>query len=298
MRKSTIYIALFLVFSISLSAQKTQKLCGEYIYHAPENVTLEQAKQTALERAKLQALADKFGTTVTQNNATVVKNENGMSDISYFALGGSEVKGEWLENAKEPEYKITYEQDMLVVKVKVCGKAREITNAGIDFTAKILKHGTEAKFESETFRDGDQVYLLFRSPADGYLAVYLIDESQTAYCLLPYMNAPSGNVRIKSGKEYIFFSEQNADKNEAPIVNEYVLTTNKTAEHNFLYVIFSPNEFTKANDVSTSPDKQGATNHVELPRELPLVDFQQWLAKNRTRDKDIKVEIKGLTITK
>ncbi len=288
LKRFTCITFLLLLFT-NLSAQKTEKICGEYTYIAPENVSLEQAKQTALERAKLEALAEEFGTTVSQSNATVVENKNGTSDISFLSFGGSEVKGEWIETTKEPEYSISYEQGMLVVKVSVCGKTREIVGAGIDFTAKVLKNGTEAKFESENFRNEDAIYLLFRSPADGYLAVYLVDDSQTAYCLLPYMNTPSGNTYIKSGKEYVFFSEQHADRSEAPIVNEYVLTAEKSVEQNFLYVIFSPNEFTKAND---------RTGSETLPRELSFADFQQWLTKNRTRDKDMKVETKGLTITK
>jgi len=283
-------LILLLLFFTSLFAQKTVKVCGEYTYIAPENVSLEQARQTALERAKLEALAEKFGTTVSQNNSTVVENKNGTSDIRFLSFGGSEVKGEWLETTKEPKYDISFEEGTLTVKVSVCGNAREIVGAGIDFTAKVLKNGTEAKFESDNFRDGDAIYLLFRSPKDGYLAVYLIDESQTAYCLLPYRNAPSGNAHIKSGKEYVFFSGRNADRDEAAIVDDYVLTTEKSAEQNFLYIIFSPNEFTKANDKTGS--------EASLPRELSYNDFQQWLAKNRTRDKDMKVETKGLTVTK
>ena len=287
--RCSLCIILLSIFVTNLSAQKTERICGEYTYIAPENVSLEQARQTALERAKIEALAEKFGTIVSQSNATVVENKNGISDVRFLSFGGSEVKGEWIETTGEPKYTVSYERGMLVVNVSVCGRAREIVGAGIDFTAKVLKNGTEARFESDNFRDGDDIYLLFRSPTDGYLTVYLVDESQTAYCLLPYRYAPSGNARIKSGKEYVFFSERHADKDEAAIVNEYVLTTGKSVENNFLYVIFSPNEFTKAND---------KTESEALPRELRYDDFQQWLARNRTRDKDMKLEIKGLTVTK
>lgn len=45
---------LFLILlPLTLSAQKTEKVCGEYIYYAPADKTLEQAKLIALERAKL-----------------------------------------------------------------------------------------------------------------------------------------------------------------------------------------------------------------------------------------------------
>jgi hypothetical protein len=294
MSKNSIFLFLFLfVFSATLFAQKTEKICGEYKYFAPENVSEEQAKQIALDRAMQEALAEKFGTTVMQQNATTVKNENGKSDISFLSLGGSEVKGEWIETLKEPVYHTVYEQGMLVVSVSVCGKAREIVGAGIDFSAKILCNGVEAKFESDNFKHGDDIYLLFRSPVEGYLAVYLLDASQTAFCLLPYPNDAEGKVKIKAGKDYIFFSEKHADRTEMSIVTEYMMTCEKSSEQNFLYVIFSPNEFTKAND----SDIHEESSYV-LPREVTFEEFQKWLAKNRGRDKDMKNEVKSLTIKK
>jgi len=289
LRPSLFMMLPLLLFFANLSAQKTEKICGEYTYIAPENVTLEQAKQTALDRAIAEALTNKYGSTVSQSTATVLENKDGKSKTNILSIGGSQTKGEWIETTQEPQYTVSYEQGMQVVKVSVCGKARERTGAGIDFMAKVLKNGTEAKFESEDFRDGDAIYLLFRSPVDGYLAVYLVVDSETASCLLPYVYAPSGNVRIQGGKEYVFFSKKQAKPSEATTVDEYVMTASKSAEQDFLYIIFSPNEFTKANDKIISE---------ALPRELSLTDFQQWLTKNRIRDEDMKVDTKILTVTK
>jgi len=284
-----IFITLFIT---NLSAQKTVKVCGEYIYHAPENVSLEQAKKTALERAKLAAMAEKFGTTVSQWNTSIVTNENEKSDISFFSLGGSEVNGEWIKDVKVDYKPPPYiEQEMMVISVSVCGEAREITRANIDFSAKVLSDA-EKKYETDNFNDGQNIYLSFRSPVNGYLAVYLVDEDETAFCLLPYSKDPTGNVPVKAGKEYIFFSPKHADPAEKQLVEEgYKLlnSNSKSIETNFLYIIFSPNEFIKANDVQK--DRL-------LPGELPFADFQKWLAKNRQRDKDMQVETKSLTIRK
>jgi len=279
---------LLILFAISLSAQKTVKVCGEYTCHASEDVSLEQAKKMVLEQAKLAAMAEEFGTTISQWNSTVVKNDNGKSDISFLSLSGSEVKGEWLEDIKIEYGKPYYEQDMLILSVSVCGKAREIVSAGVDFSAKVL-NSAESKYETTDFHNGEDIYLSFRSPVDGYLAVYLVDSDQKAFCLLPYMNDPTGKVQIKSGKDYLFFSEKYAEKAEKNIVSEYTMTCSKSAEQNILYIIFSPNEFTKANDVA---------GDEALPRELSFEDFQKWLAKNRQKDKDMKVENRSLTIKK
>lgn len=288
---SRCYIFILLIFLSSIAlAQKTKKVCGSYIYYAPENVSVEEAKRTALERAKIAALADAFGTLVSQNNTTIFSNKNGETDARFFSLGGSEVKGEWIETLDEPEYHISYEQNTLIVKVSVCGKAREIVYSDIDFTAKLLRNGTELKYESAEYRNGDDLYLYFQSPVDGYLTVYLLDEpSQTVYCLLPYQASGDGSVSIKHDVPCIFFSVDKAT--DAPsLVDEYVMTCNNEKEYNTIYVIFSPNRFVKANSKGS---------YVEtLPRQLSLDEFQKWLSKGRNRDKEMRVERKFIMIEK
>jgi hypothetical protein len=286
-KKTIIYILLLISSFHALAQNKAQTICGEYIYYAPSNVSMDDALKTAIERAKIAALADKFGTLISQNNSTVVKNENGQSTTDFTSLGGSEVKGEWIEDTEIPQTKVSYEKEMLVVQANVCGKAREITRAAVDFSAKILRNGTDIKFESGSFKNGDDFYLYFKSPVNGFLAVYLIDSEQKAYCLLPYANNSTGNVAIEHGKEYIFFSSKLVSPEEARAIEEYKFTTEKSVEYNQIYIIFSPNEFTKAND---SQAVKG------LPRELTYSDFQHWIIKCRNRDNEIQVDEKMIEI--
>lgn len=283
-----LYIALCMfLFPVMLCAQRTEKVCAKYTYHAPENVTLEMAKRTALERAKIQAIADEFGTIFSQSNTTFVTNQNGESNTDFFSLGGSEVKGEWIETIGEPEYAISYEQGMLVVKVTVSGRIREIVSAQIDFNANVLCNGTDLKFARTDFKSGDDLYLYFQSPVDGYLAVYLLDDvSQMVYCLLPYKTSSEAVTPIEHNKPYIFFSADHAEEN-AHLVDEYTMTCSRPQEHNTLYIIFSPNEFAKAN----------SKNVDELfPQELSFEEFQKWLVKGRNRDKEMRVKKKSLII--
>ena len=277
-----------MVFLTNLTAQRAVKICGEYTYYAPENVSLEQAKKIALERAKLTALADEFGMTIIGVSVTDLKNYNEKSEIWFRRLSFSEVKGEWLSDTKAPKYKTSYAQDMLIVEVTICGNAREIKGAGIDFQTKALRSGTTIKHESDDFISGNDFYLWFRTPAQGYLAVYLIGDNETAYCMLPYEKNQTGNMFVKANRDYVFFSNEHAESDEK--VTRYTLDCeHKSLEHNFLYIIFSPNAFTKANDTQTNPTR---------PPELSLENFQKWLAKNRQFDKDMKVDIKALTIKK
>ncbi|MCR5819031.1 MAG: DUF4384 domain-containing protein [Prevotella sp.] len=283
-----LYIFILLICSAVAFSQKTEKVTATYTYYAPENVTLEEAKRTALDRAKISAIADAFGTIVTQSNTNVMSNQNGRTDSRFFSLGGSEVKGEWIETIKDPVYKINYEGDMLVVSVEVSGRIREITDAGIDFTAKILRNGTEEKFESIEFRSGDDMYLYFKSPVDGYLTVYLLDEtSQDVFCLLPYRASGEGAYRIEHDKPYVLFSSKHEAYNPS-IVDEYNMTCSSEREFNDVYVIFSPNPFAKANASESMNDV--------LPRQLSFENFQKWLAKLRKKDKNSCVKKTGIVI--
>ena len=268
-------------------AQKTERVTATYTYYAPEHVSIEEARRVALQRAQLQAIADAFGTIVTQSNATRVKNENGKSDVSLLSLGASEVRGEWLRTDGEPEYDIAYEDGMLAVTVRVKGVIREIVNAAVDFQAKVLRNGTEDRFEGEEFRNGDDLYLSFRSPVDGFLTVYLLDAEGTAYCLLPYRNDTGGRVAIEGNRHYVFFSIDDVPAEERSIVDEYTMTCSRDGELNQIYVIFSPQLFTKAVDYA---------GEGLQPRELPYEEFQEWLFKCRKQDPEMRVEVKGILI--
>lgn len=282
-----LFILSLILSSLTVFAQKLKTVEGEYTYHAPENVTMEQAKRTALDRAMIQALADEFGTIVSQSNAMRVENKNGQTDIDFLSIGGSEVKGEWIETLGEPQYNIRYEGDMLIVSVKVKGKAREIVSAGIDFQAKVLRNGTDDKFESDQFRSGDDLYLSFISPVSGYLAVYLVDAENQAYCLLPYRNQTDGIYPVKANQRYMFFNAKDAPQNERSYVDEYVMTCSRSSEQNQIYVIFSPNQFVKATDNQFN---------TTLPRELKSEDFQKWLSKCRKHDKEMNMRIMPIII--
>lgn len=285
------YLCCFIciVFSICCFSQKIKTVDGEYTYVVPENVNLDKAKYIALERLKIQLIEEEFGSTVSQSNSTLVKNSNGKSDVDFVSIGGSEVNGEWIETIGTPQYNIYYEKDMLVVSVKAKGRIREIISTAVDVKSLVLRNGIEDRFESDTFKSGDDLYISFQSPTNGYLVVYLVDTEQRAFCLLPYQNMKEGSFNVEANKRYVLFSTQTAASELKPYVDEYTMTCTHDQEINQLYVIFSTSPFVKAID-----DKL----EKELPRELSNEDFQKWLAKYRTRDTNMVVKKTTITIRK
>ena len=295
--RTAIVTIIMLIFSLPLLSQRIKTVEASYTYHAPENVTLEQAKVTALSRAQIQALADEFGTIVSQSNDTRIENKDGQSKVDFLSIGNSEVKGEWIETIGEPRYQISYEGNMLVVTVKVKGKAREIVSASIDLHTHVLRNGTDNKFESDIFKSGDDLYLSFRSPVSGYLAVYLTDAEGQAYCLLPYRNQTDGIYTVNANQRYLFFNIKEAPQNERSMVDEYVMTCERESEHNQIYVIFSPKPFMKAVDRESLKEVTDEAI-AGFPRELSSAEFRKWLAKARTHDQNMNVRMIPITIKK
>lgn len=286
--KYSLLILIFVAIPVTCFAQRVAKVTAEYIYHSPENTTIEQAKLTALYQAKLQAIADEFGTIVSQNNTIFVKEGNDNSNTDFQSLGETNVKGEWIETIDEPEYTIKYAENHLIVKVKVTGKIREILASQIDLIVQILCNCTDSQCERTDFMNGDDLFLRFQSPVDGFLAVYLIDaNAQTAYCLLPYQTSNKSIQSIRKDTSYIFFSKEHVPKEIRSSIDEYVMTCLEGQERNDLYIIFSTNSFVKANSV---------TSKELIPRNLNWKDFNKWLARLRNRDKEMLVKQIQITI--
>ena len=274
---------------MQMSALKEAVVKGEYTFYGDGSHSRDECKRMALEGARLEALRVEFGTTVTQD---IVQHDlvNDGGESTYFsALSSTEVKGEWIADTDEPKYSFSVDDEgNLVVKCTVRGRAREISNETVDFHTLALRNGNEERFADTSYKNGDELKLLLKAPVDGYAAVYLIGEDRKAYALLPYLNDPVGEVKLKRGKEYVFFDIEKADSSHGP-VDVLIMTTDAPREYNRLYVVFSPNRFSRAVDTYTDE---------VTPRTLSFEEFNRWIAKCRKVDpkmgvKIINLEIKG-----
>ena len=170
--------------------------------------TPEQAERTAIERAKQKALEEKFGVDVTAVTNTLITNRSGsdaQSQTNVFSLGGTAVRGEWIETTKKEVLEMAFVQGFWKIRVHIEGKARNTTSEKADIHYAFIKDVQDLE-SPVTFRDGSDLFLRFSSPVTGYLCVYLIDETKNAYCLLPYMSQQTGSQPVEANRDYIFFS--------------------------------------------------------------------------------------------
>ena len=288
MKKLALAILLLWCSSETLISQSVINVSGEYTYYAPINISIEQAKAIALHRAKVQCLADEFGTVVNQSNSTTIRTTNGEDEVSHFSLGEIEVKGEWLGDWKQPIYNISYDETTggNIVHVKVFGKARAISGSKIEVSIRVLCNGVTPRYERDIFYEGDQLYLSFMSPHDGYLCVYLVDEEANAYCLLPYEYSEEGIAYVSANENHVFFSKSLS--NQPDLVDEYVMSCAHDGETNVFYIVYSPNRFTKAADYFSSTSL----------RQLSYQHLQEWLLDIQTRDAQLQVIRKNIMIKK
>jgi hypothetical protein len=263
----------------------------EYVSNNP-NEGPEQAKINAFVAAKQKALEERFGLDVSKITNTLQINRNDGKEVksssNVFSVGEVAVRGEWIETISEQVLSQSYVNGFWVVKVRVDGRARNYSTEKADIQYTFLKDVDDMD-APVAFRDGSDLFLRFISPVAGQLCVYLVDETQNAYCLLPYMNNQTGSQRIDANKEYIFFSTKY--DNDA---DEYTLNCERSLEHNAIYLVFSPNDFTKA------VDKQGGKNFrdEQLPRELTCEALMKWLSRNQAKDPDMVVRSTLISIMK
>lgn len=295
MKKGIAILVCILSAAFSLSAQRVVTVSNSYTYYAPMNIAPDQAELRAIERAKIDAIEKEFGTVVGVSNYTQVVNMGESSSVSFLSIGESEVKGEWIETIGQPAIQHAFANNMQVITVTVKGRIREINNAKIEFDAKVLRNGVSDRNESNEFKDGESFFVSFQAPHDGYVAIFLYDLSGVSR-LLPLKETEESVCSVKAGTKYVFFADgvseykSIAKKDMKEIHGNYALTCTEESEVNRIYVVYSPNKFSRPND--TSPEAKN------LPAFLDFDDFQKWLGRCRKRDKDMGVKIRDIVIRK
>lgn len=292
---------LFLLLSVLLSGltyarePKVKTVNKEFDYQILPKESLEEARLNAIQQAKLEAIEYAFGTTLSQTNYSSISYSNGKGNERFNSFAESDVNGEWIETISD-EVKLISQDGVYFYHVKLKGKVRELISNRIDVEWTLMANGTDPqKYEirNDTFKVGDYLYVYFKSPVDGYLAIYLADcdEEQMVQCLVPYRGVNDGSMKIEANKPYVFFSREHADESIRNKVGRIKVNAYNTVDYNRLHILFSPNEFTKTidNDAPSKviTDRYGNEIHT-LPRQLDFKTFHKWLAKTRLKDRDMQ----------
>lgn len=275
-------LILFISFAFLISpihAQKIRKAEGQAQVRVERNMTREEAQQKAVELAKINAIENEFGTYVEQQATLTV--ESGTSD--FYIVGSTKVKGIWvretdrkfMEDYREEKGEYGNEK-ILWITCTIRGEVKQATpRPAIEYQIRNCEFPV---CRTNTFQSGEQLYLWFKSPVDGYLSVF-IDDGNMVYRLLPYSTMVNANTFMVTGDEgYLFFyKEANTGLQSGEKPDEIELYTLQKKENNKLVLVFSTNPFFKP---GLNRETMGANNYL-TPRSLGKTKFEEWLSDYR-----------------
>ncbi len=278
-----------LASALTASAKGTERVSGSFTYYGQGHESRDECRQKAYQGACVEAVGNKYGWVVSGVTSQVETSARGKDDL-YFQQDHQRVaRGEWVADDGEPEYEYSFDKDgCLAVTCKVRGFARPLSNARLEFEAIPLRNGTGRGNSAQQFASGDQLRLLVHAPADGYVAVFLIDDNHLVNTLLPYSGASADAARVKGGRDVLLFDRDAVKDSERNVTEELILTADSDLDHYRLCVVYSPNRFVKPNDSVAGSD---------VPRQLKLADFNRWLQRLSDADQSVVVKNAGITVT-
>ncbi|GAB4329898.1 MAG: hypothetical protein OHK0038_04040 [Flammeovirgaceae bacterium] len=253
-------------------------------------------KQKVINGAKIKALADEFGTLISQGTDLGLNNENDKVNTHFQLLQMSEVKGEWIETTKEKliwEIREENNQQYIYLTCQIEGIAQKKKESTHDFEIITSKCEDYEKCESTVFKNGDDFFVAFKSPTNGYLSLFWKEENEV-FRLFPYISSdvPTGGVRVKENIQYWIFSskgiESFSDLNPREIDEIRLSTNGKERLFCELIVIFSENPFPK-------PILSERSNGIKT---LSYNDLQKWITKNKLHIEGFQEKRVYITIEK
>ncbi len=289
MKLRIIAILVFLSFGLHNSfGQKIVKTKGHAKLRQESDMSRNETTEKAIELAKINAIESVFGTYVEQQTDMTI--EDGMT--SFNIIGSTKVKGEWIETIGETDIstitrkeKTQYGmQDITWIECKIKGKVRAVKPRAI-LEYEIL-NAPNIRARTTSFFDGEQLYIYFKSPVDGYVSIFLEDH-EGVYRLLPYMqmNPDDKNGALVQGDVgYTFFSPSDNLFTKS-IVDEMIMTlVKKQMEYNYIYIVFSEDKYIKP-----GLKKSFQSDERIIPSSLTKWDFEKWLSNNRISSTSFQV---------
>ena len=153
---------------------------------------------------------------------------------------------------------------------------------------------------TEVYKTGQDFFMYFKAPNDGYVSVYVdIPSEQTTYRLLPYKNDKNnGSYKVKADVEYFFFSTKKTTMDIASNVDElkWTLNDNVSVETNKLFVFYSPDKPIIKPILKNDKDPQKEKQLLDTPLNLRTEEFQRWQQSLRKQNPDIQLQTIYITV--
>ena len=302
-----LFTLILTLFSNITLGQKSVIASGTYSMKIERNISIESAENKCLELARIDAIRNVFGDVIIQGNSTYIKNSSGekveTQNVFNF-YSDTYVNGEWLKDIEPPVIKRLLHDNENWISVSVKCLVQPLKQNIIKFNA-FFTSCPDIKCSTEKFNDGQDFYIIFKSPIEGKLSIFIdVPSDKTTYRILPYKKYSSASsVNIEADKEYIFFSKTKNYFGDANGIDELVmsLSDEKIPEINKIFILFSTssdiNKPFLNNTASTNSQKDIIKSNYEIPLYLDSEKFQEWLLNIRNRNRDLEFKSYQVDIT-
>lgn len=285
MRKIFLFI-LICVYTTVFAQKKPVSGCGEFSFIQPDNISRDEAKKYAIDKAKDDAFIGVYGENMSSSQVLKTENKNGEANTSFHEYSELTKDYEWMEDTRDPV--LSYEMDPTTgqtrITAKVCGKFRKLGSQA-ELTATVLCNG----IEKEIFRSGDTVSIRFTTAEDGYLSIFSKEENGSTYCWLPYVNEEGKPRWLKRNKTYTLVCPADPIFPIPQLQGPIILVTNQEAEELIVWYVFSTNEY------ALPTMEYDSTNEIYYIR---TEDFENWYYKTRNKDHNLQKLEKHIIIKK
>ena len=195
---------LILLHSTFAFAQKEKEVHANYSMELPRNLTMEQLEQRCIEQARLKAIGDAFGYTLSETTVDNTQEGNSGLNNSFAVLTKTNVQGEWLRDKSEPILKWEAINETLKLTASVHGVIREFPKTGKSAIEIHLSNDSKMTNSVTQFKDEQDLFATFRSSSKGKLSVFYVDHfSNEVYRLIPSAtNNDLNSVDVLSDKVY------------------------------------------------------------------------------------------------
>ena len=297
---------LFIVFPLVSYSQDVVRSGGVAQVRLEDRHSLNETKEMALELAKINAIEKAFGSYVEQDSDVDIENGN----PNFKIIGNTRVRGEWLktlesnfmENTRRVKRRKRKNMDEMWITCEVEGLIREIRKPEVVLEMQ-PRNCVSDLCRTYDFKNGESFYLTFRTPVDGYLSIYMLQEDEKAYCIFPYQamkGVYKNAVPVKSDHEYLLFSShEELTEHEGfsnLLVDELFMHTDREKEFIEMYAVFSTEEYIRP--LLDSGLSQINESDFEVPESLNQSDFVFWLQENRIHDPEFLYKRMIITIRK
>ncbi len=283
---------LAVLFAGTSFAQKERQAEAAFTLMLPRTVTMEALEAQCIEQARLKAIGDALGYSVSEVTLSRILDTRERFEENFSVLTRTSVEGEWLGDTKPPVIVWSCVDGALSVMATVQGRIRAF---GERPKAQVVFHasGTTDDRPREEFRNGDGLLVHFRASRAGHLSVFYVDHAAgRVYRVFPAAaDAALDHLPVLADRHYVLFDPRQTRQFPGhPAMTPLVLEVpdGKPQVVDELVAVYAPDPFSR-------PLLSVPQGPQDLPA-LELEPFENWLIQLRRREHEAIVKRTQLSV--